>query len=100
MIGKKTVPMTTFIGTVVGRHRLRKIRKMAQRKEPGTLVLLLAAVRSVPASKCALPAKDADTVVLRATRYTDVKGTRNSVLFGVQKGNAQQRKVRAWELEL
>jgi hypothetical protein len=83
--------MMTLKITVVGRHRL---RKMAQRKEPGTLVRLLAAVRSVPPSKCVLPAKDAGTVVLRATRYTGVKGTSNSVLFGVQKGNVQKPNVR------
>ena len=82
----------------MGGHRLRG--KLAQRRVPSTLVRLLAAVRSVPASNCALPAKDAGTVVLHATRYTGVKDTRDSVLFGVQKVNVMQPKVREWELEL
>jgi hypothetical protein len=73
---------------------------VAQRRLLGTLVQVLAAVRSEPASSCVLPAKDAGTVVLRATRYTGMEGTSNSVLFGVQRGNVQQRKVREWDLAL
>ena len=81
---------------LLGRRR----QMAAQRRQPGTLVLLLVAVRSAAASNCVLPAKYADTVVLRARSYIGVKGTSSSVLFGVQKRNAQQPAVREWELVL
>ena len=86
--------MMIFKLTEAGRHRLRKI---AQRRVPGTLVLLLVAVRSAEASNCVLPAKDAGTAVLLAIIYIG-KNTSSSVLFGVQRGNVQQPVVLEWEL--
>jgi hypothetical protein len=78
---------------MISRRTVAWLRKIAQRRLPGTLVLLLAAVISAAASNCALPAKDADTVVLCATSYIGVQGTSSSVLFGVQKRNVQKPKV-------
>jgi hypothetical protein len=82
--------------TVAGIQRHRKV----QIRLLGTLVLLLAAVRSAAASNCALPAKDADTVHVNARSNTLRRGTSSNVLFGVQKWNAVPPTVLELELEL
>jgi hypothetical protein len=70
------------------------LRTVAQRRVLSTLVLLLAAVKSAAGSKCALPAKYADTVLPNANEYIGGKGTSSSVLCGVQKRNVMTPTVR------
>ena len=91
-MAKDAVQLMISRRTVAGIHRHRKV---AQRRLLSTLVLLLAAVRSVSASNCVLLAKDADTVLPNANEYTGRRSTSSSAVFGLQKGNVGQPTVLA-----